>query len=150
MLVREVKRLIGQTAKMKQTSVAPFCSLNLPAGWEVKQHGEYVELQMPALDTRLRITPFNDPTGRLDAQSWVFLVERVNRTRGRRVIARRCGDFTGFETPFESGEQWIRGWALVAGMQGLDVNYRCAAIDTGRDDDIVDALLSSLRLSTAR
>ena len=65
------------------------------------------------------------------------------------MIARRCGDFVGHETPFPASEVWIRGWVLAADNHGLDVDYRCAIADAGRDDGAIDAVLSTLRLRRA-
>jgi hypothetical protein len=62
------------------------------------------------------------------------------------VIPRRCGHFAGHETQFEAEGSWIRGWALLADGCGLDVDYRCATTDAGRDDHAVDAVLSTLQL----
>ena len=84
--------------------------------------------------------------GRLSAADWVRVTEHFTTKRGRPVLPRRCGEFAGYETRFDAGSVWIRGWALLAGEEGLDVNYRCAITDAGRDDAEIDAVLSTLRL----
>jgi len=81
----------------------------------------------------------------LSAGEWLRAAEHFTRKHGRPVIARRCGDFAGHETRFETGAFWIRGWALLSHNEGLDVNYRCAIADAGRDDPAVDVVLSTLR-----
>jgi hypothetical protein len=76
----------------------------------------------------------------------VRVAEHFTRKRGRPVIARQYGDFAGHETRFDAGGISIRGWALLADGHGLDVDYRCSTADAGRDDEPVDAMLSTLRL----
>ena len=127
----------------------PAWSLELPEGWAAVPRENYVEIRVPFAGAQLRLTPYRDETGRSSAADWLQATAHFNRQRGRRVIPRRCGDFAGHETPFDAEHVWIRGWVLVADGQGLDVDYRCATGDAGRDDSAVDAVLSTLRLRRA-
>jgi hypothetical protein len=88
-------------------------------------------------------------SGRLTAADWLRVTAHFDRRRGRPIIPRQCGDFAGHETRFDADGLWIRGWALLADEEGLDVNYRCATADTGRDDAQVDGVLSTLRIRRA-
>jgi hypothetical protein len=128
---------------------SPAWSLELPDSWEAVSRADYVEIRVPFAGAQLRVTSYRDETGRSSAADWLEATAHFNRTRGRRVIPRQCGDFAGHETPFDAERVWIRGWALVADDQGLDVDYRCATTDAGRDDSAVDAVLSTLRLRRA-
>ena len=131
---------------MSEAFQAPMWSVELPDGWAAEPYPDYVQVRLPFTHAEMRITPYRDETGRLSPTEWLHVAEHFTRQHGRPVIPRRCGDFAGHATQFVAGSVWIRGWALRAGEQGLDVNYRCASADAGRDDAEVDAVLSTLRL----
>ena len=134
---------------MPQVFQGPTWSLELPDGWSAEPQPDHVEIQLPFEGARLRITPYRDETGQLSAADWLQVTEDLNRRRGRPVVPRRCGEFDGYKTHFEALGNWIRGWALCRGEHGLDVDYRCAVADAGRDDASIDAALSTLRLQRA-
>jgi len=127
-------------------------SIALASGWtaelcEVTAFGEtsvYLAIVPDAKDALLRLTP--DERGLMGAQEWVERVGRINRAKGRRVSLTQCGDFAGNSVEFVSGDEWLRGWALCAENVPLDATYRCRLSDVGRDDQVVDEMLNSLRL----
>jgi hypothetical protein len=133
----------GRNAQAFRTSK---WSIELPDGWTADLRADHVQIGLPTARAELRITPYRGETGRLSAVEWLRVAEHFTRKRGRPVIARRRGDFAGHETRFDAGSVWIRGWALLADDEGLDVCYRCAPVDAGRDDQEADAVLSTLRL----
>jgi len=124
----------------------------LAPGWtaelrEVTAFGEtsvYLAIVPEAKDALLRLTP--DERGLIGAHEWVELVGRTNRAKGRRVSLVQCGDFAGNSVEFVASDEWLRGWALCADNVQLDANYRCRLSDVGRDDQVVDEMLNSLRL----
>jgi hypothetical protein len=95
-------------------------------------------------DALLRLTP--DERRIMAAAEWVESVGRINRAKGRTVSAIHCGDFMGYFVQFKSGDEWLRGWVLRSGSSPLDVTYRCKATDMGRDDSVVEKMLSTLRV----
>ncbi len=105
---------------------------------------DYVAIVPPGGDALLRLTTFDPVESKLSARKWLSLVALANRAKGRSVVKVQCGDFTGFATHFAAAGRSIRGWALCAGTVPLDVTYCCNSKDAGRDDDIVDAMLSTL------
>lgn len=125
-------------------------SIDLAAGWraEIRQESAFGETTtfvaiVPVTDDALfRLTP--DERGIMAAGEWVEAVGRTNRAAGRPVTAVQCGDFSGNTVEFKSGGDWIRGWALCCGSSPLDVTYRCNASEMGRDDSLVDQMLSTL------
>jgi hypothetical protein len=121
-------------------------SIELPDGWAAIAHPDHVEIEVPFPRAQLRVTPYWNEAGHIGPAEWLRMTEDINRKRGRPILRRKCGDFSGYETRFDAGERWIRGWALLADGEGLDVNYRCAIADAGRDDGPVDAALATLRL----
>ncbi|HKN67600.1 MAG TPA: hypothetical protein VJW73_15050 [Gemmatimonadaceae bacterium] len=131
---------------MPKVFQAPTWSVDLPNGWTAELQADYMQIRLPFPHAELRITPYRDETGRMSAAEWIRVAEHFTAKRGRPVIPRNCGDFVGHETRFDAGSVWIRGWALLAGDEGLDVDYRCAPADAGRYDTNVDAVLSTLRL----
>jgi hypothetical protein len=134
---------------MSEVFEASTWTVELPDGWSAERDRGHVQIRLPFDGGALRFTPYNDETGQITANDWLHATEHFNRKRGRPVIPRQCGSFVGYETPFATGELWIRGWVLVADNHGLDVDYRCAIGDAGRDDSAVDAVLSTLRLRRA-
>jgi hypothetical protein len=124
-------------------------SVELPNGWTAEPHSDHVKIRLPFPRAELRITPYHDETGQLTADEWLRATEHFTRKRARPVIPRTCGDFIGHETRFAALDLWIRGWVLVADSHGLDIDYRCALGDAGRDDSAADAMLSTLRLQRA-
>ena len=149
LLIGVRQRTSSILSDMTEAFQAPTWSVELPDGWVAEPHADHVRVRLPFAHAELRITPYRDETGRLSPAEWLRVAERFTRQRGRPVITRRCGDFAGHETRFAAGSVRIRGWALLAGEAGLDVNYRCATPDAGRDDAEVDAVLSTLRLRRA-
>jgi hypothetical protein len=131
---------------MPQVFQAPTWSVELPDGWSAEPEAGHVQIKLPFAGAELRITPYHDETGELNAAEWLRVAEHFTRKRGRPVIPRRCGAFAGHETQFDADGIWIRGWALLADDRGLDVDYRCATAHAGRDDQAVDAVLSTLQL----
>ena len=131
---------------MPQVFQAPTWSIELPAGWSARGEADHVQITLPFPGAELRITPYRDETSQLSAAEWLRVAEHFTRKRGRPVIPRRCGAFGGHETQFDAAGTWIRGWALLADGIGLDVDYRCATTYAGRDDQAVDAVLSTLQL----
>ena len=131
---------------MPKAFQAPTWSVDLPNGWTAEPQAGHVQIRLPFAHAELRITPYRDETGQLSTAEWIRVAEHFTVKCGRPVIPRHCGDFVGHETRFNAGSVWIRGWALLAGDEGLDIDYRCAPADPGRDDTEVDAVLSTLRL----
>ena len=130
---------------MSRLFQATTWSVSLPDGWTADPQDNYVQTCVPFAGAELRITPYHDETGQTSPSAWVRSAEHFDRTRGRTAIQCQCGDFSGYETRFDAGTIWIRGWALVADGYGLDVNYRCITAAAGRDDLVVDDFLSTLR-----
>jgi hypothetical protein len=129
-------------------------SLTIAAAWSAKTcvesaYGsgckESVAITPATRDALLRITP--DERGIMPAAEWVEAVAKLNRIKGRSVLCADCGDFNGFLVEFSAGEEWLRGWALHAGSIPLDVTYRCNLAAKGRDDQIVESMVNSLRLA---
>src|SRR5206468_11464539 len=90
-----------------------------------------------------------DERGIMAAAQCVEAVGRINRAKGRAVSVIHCGDFAGNIVQFKSGEEWIRAWALCSGSSPLDATYRCKTTDVGRDDAVVDKMLSTLRVEAS-
>jgi hypothetical protein len=130
-------------------------SIDLAPGWsaEIRQEsscGEttaFLAIVPKANDALLRLTP--DERGIMAASEWVETVGRINRLKGRPVSAIQCGDFSGNIVEFKSDDEWIRGWALSCGSSPLDATYRCKASEVGRDDRVVDTMLSTLRIEAS-
>jgi len=127
-------------------------SISLAPGWtaEIREEtacGEttrYVFVTPASKDASLRLTP--DDRGLVEAEKWVAAVGRINRAKGRRVSPAQCGDFIGIVVDFVSDDEGLRGWALCRNAVPLDACYRCKVSDIGRDDRVVDEMLSNLRL----
>jgi hypothetical protein len=127
-------------------------AIDLAPGWRAEIRDETIAGERTAFlaivpetnDSLLRLTP--DERGIMSAAAWVECVGRINRAKGRRVLAVRCGDFAGCAVEFCTTDDWVRGWALCANSVQLDATYRCEAGSAGRDDPVVDGMLSSLRL----
>jgi hypothetical protein len=130
-------------------------SIDLTPGWsaEIRQESSFgdttafLAIIPKANDALLRLTP--DERGIMAASEWVEAVGRINRAKGRAVSVIHCGDFAGNIVQFKSGEEWIRGWALCSGSSPLDATYRCKATEMGRDDAVVDKMLSTLRVEAS-
>jgi len=127
-------------------------SIDLAPGWsaEIRQESSFGETTaflaiVPEVnDALLRLTP--DERGIMTAAEWVEAVGRINRAKGRAVSVIECGDFSGITLGIRSGGEWIRGWALCCGSSPLDATYLCNASNVGRDDPVVDKMLSTLRV----
>jgi hypothetical protein len=130
-------------------------SIDIAPGWSAgirrtSSFGEptaFLAIVPEGNDSLLRLTP--DERGIIAAAEWVESVGRINRAKGRAVSVIHCGDFAGNFVHFRSEEEWIRGWALCSGPSQLDVNYRCKAAAVGRDDEVVDKMLSTLRVEAS-
>jgi len=131
---------------MMATYQTPAWALELPAGWTAAQREDHVVIALPFPAAQLRLTPYRDETDTMTPEKWVRWTEQLHRKRGRTVIARKCGDFHGYEVRFAALGDWIRGWALVANGVGVDIDYRCPEAEAKRDDAEIDAVLSTLRL----
>lgn len=140
---------------MENRFVAFGWSIDLAPGWraEIRQEtltGEktaFLAIFPKANDALLRLTP--DERGIMGAPEWVELVGRINRNRGRIVSAFDCGDFSGNSVQLQAGDEWIRGWALCSDSVPIDATYRCKSTVMGRDDAVVDEMLSTLRVEEA-
>jgi hypothetical protein len=124
----------------------------IPAtGWRVRPDvclsndglTKVVELIPASSDSSLRLTPDDRE---FDAAEWIELVALANRQKGRSISSAHCGALSGCSVEFAARDEWLRGWALTASGYPLDVSYRCQQILAGRDDDIVESMLDSLRL----
>src|SRR5215213_6899222 len=129
------------------------CSIVLAAGWtaeedpDVDDGNPFVAVRPPARDARLRLTPFDPQTAGITAADWLELAASIHRRRGRPVVPVSCGDFSGYLTESDTGDdRWVRGWVLRAGSVPLDVTYSCAVSEAGRDDAEVGEMLATLRL----
>jgi hypothetical protein len=126
-------------------------SIEPALGWRVEfrvevSAGERTDFMavIPAVeDALLRLTP--DSRG-YDAVGWIKAVAQSYRVMGRALSVAQCGDLAGCVVEFSSASEWLRGWALSAGSFPLDVTYRCKLENVGRDDTVVDMMLSTLRL----
>jgi hypothetical protein len=137
---------------MPTRSTAFGWSIDLAQGWtgeiltdaDLGEFTPFLAIVPESKDALLRLSP--DERGIMGAAEWVEAVGWINRAKGRRVTVTRCGDFTGNRVEFRSSDEWLRGWALCANSVPLDASYRCKLADVGRDDQVVDVMLSTLRL----
>ena len=97
-------------------------------------------------DAQLRLDVPNVDSLSLKADQWVDHITVINRKKRRAVAAAACGDFRGYVVQFASDKEWLRYWALHCGKLALDATYTCGTSVRGRDDDVVYAMLASLRL----
>jgi hypothetical protein len=131
-------------------------SIAIASGWTAEIHEEttlgettaYLEIVPETRDALLRLTP--DERGLQGAAEWVEAVGWINLAKGRRVSPAQCGDFIGINVEFGSGDEWLRGWALRAEAMPLDAHYQCSADHAGRDDQVVEEMLNSLRIEKSR
>jgi len=63
------------------------------------------------------------------------------------LIAVDCGQFSGFGTAFESEDTSWKVFVLRSGRQMLFTTYHCALDDDGKEDDLVDEMLSTLSVA---
>jgi hypothetical protein len=130
-------------------------SIDLAPEWRAEVRREtlagettaFLAILPKANDALLRLTP--DARGIMAAAEWVELVGRNHRYLGRIVSAIGCGDFSGNAVEFNAGNEWIRGWALCSHSVPVDATYRCQATKAGRDDAVVDNMLSTLCIEAA-
>lgn len=127
-------------------------SIDVAPGWKAEIRGasafgetaSFVVI-VPETDDAL-LTLVTDERGIMAASQWAELVGQLNRAKGRPVSFIQCGDFSGNAVEFNSGSEWIRGWALCCGSFPLHASYRCNARTMGRDDAFVDNMLSTLHV----
>jgi len=149
-LMKHTGKQLGETPQMPRHFCALGVSIELAAGWsaEVCQDAvsgettEFLLISPEGNDAALRITPFDDRI--MDADKWVEMVGRINRSMGRCVSSARCGDFAGYVFEFCTPGERLRGWALRADRVPVDANYRCKLEIGDRDDPIIDSMMSSL------
>jgi hypothetical protein len=136
---------------MSNRYVSSRWSIELARGWTAEPRADFpagertelVAIVPESKDALLRLTP--DERGLIGAAEWVYAVGRIALAKGRRVSTIRCGDFVGNTVAFSALDERLRGWALFADSFPIDVNYRCKIQTAGRDDAVVDAMMSSLR-----
>jgi hypothetical protein len=138
--------------QMDHSPSAIPCSLTLAPGWRAEERrdaeldSDFVAIVPPTGEVLLRLSTFDLQRAKIDAAEWTEVTAGLNRSRGREVMAVRCGDFSGYRTRFAPGDgRWLTGWMLHAGAIPLDVNFDCALQDAGRYDAAVDAMLATLR-----
>jgi hypothetical protein len=108
---------------------------------------KYLSIKAPTRDSELRLTTSQNQ--RTAAKDWVEFVGQMEHQKGRLVKAVRVGAFRGFLTEFESGCDWIRGWALQTEGVPLSICYRCKAEIRGRDDALVASMIATLNRASS-
>ena len=56
------------------------------------------------------------------------------------------GEFSGITLEYEVDDELIREWYLKSGSIMLFITYSCLLEDEGKEDDVVESVLESLRL----
>jgi len=117
--------------------------VNLPDGWVAEQETESALLYHPDGPGTLQISaiPQNDTVTTADLRA--IAVEHLEE--GAQTDDVELGEFSGFSLSYGINDEFWREWYLRCGSTLLFVTYNCDLDAEGKEDDIVDLILGTLR-----
>jgi hypothetical protein len=131
-----------QASEMKQFG-GDYWTIGLPDEWIGERDSEGVTLYDPNGSGSLQLSSLKEDTPITAADLKELAAEHIDA--GAKPENVELGDFNGFTLSYGfKGEYW-REWYLKCGTVMLFVTYTCDLDDEGKEDDLVDLVLETLR-----
>ena len=120
-----------------------YWSLDIPDDWIAEHYPECVSLSHPDGIGELQISASRQGRPVSISELRQFASEHINA--GAETQAIRLGDFEGFTFGYGVEDEYWCEWYLKSGSLLLFVTYSCETQDEGKEDDVVEAILETLR-----
>ncbi len=117
--------------------------VNLPDGWIGEQETDSALLYHPDGPGTLQISAVAQSDAVTAADLRAIAAEHLDA--GAPSDAVECGDFSGFSLSYGVDEEFWREWYLRCGSTLLFATYNCDLDAEGKEDDIVELILATLR-----
>ncbi len=117
--------------------------VNLPDDWVAEQEPESALLYHPDGPGTLQISaiPQNDTVTAADLRA----IATEHLDSGAQTEDVNLGTFTGFSLSYSVNDEFWHEWYLRHGSTLLFATYNCDLDDEGKEDDIVELILGTLR-----
>jgi hypothetical protein len=127
-----------------KTFVDEFWSLGIPDEWITERYPECVGLHQPEGIGELQISASRQE--RTVTLSDLRAVAAEHIEAGAITHSVKLGDFDGLSFSYDVDDEYWSEWYLKAGPILLFATYSCAAEDEGKEDEVVEAVLETLRI----
>ena len=119
--------------------------IDLPDHWQVEQQEDFLVIHDPGGTGELQIsaTRFDEPV----SGEMLYDMAAGHLQANAEEDEVELGDFAGITLDYESGSEYWQEWYLMSGPVFLFATYGCDLVDEGSEDDIIAAMLDSLRLT---
>jgi hypothetical protein len=121
--------------------------VTLPDDWVAEQETESALLYHPDGPGTLQISALAQSDTVTAADLRAIAAEHLDA--GAQTDAVELGSFSGFSLSYAVADEFWREWYLRGGSTLLFATYNCDLDDEGKEDDIVELILGTLRTDTA-
>jgi hypothetical protein len=122
----------------------PDWALNIPDDWESEVESECAVLYHPDKSGTLQISSTRHEDNVTETDLMEIASEHIEA--GAILEDATLGDFDGFTLSYATDDEYWREWYLRCDTLMLFVTYYCNLEEEGADDDIIDAILETLRV----
>lgn len=126
-----------------KTFTQPDWAVNIPDDWEAEVESECAVLYHPDKAGTLTISSSQQEETVTDTDLMQIASDHIEA--GAILEDVNPGDFDGFTLSYATDDEYWREWYLRADTLMLFVTYYCTLEEEGEDDDIIDAILETLR-----
>lgn len=119
-------------------------SLSIPNEWAAERYPECVSLHQPEGIGELQISASRQQRDVTIADLRAFAAEHLDA--GAITHSVKLGDFDGLTLSYGVEDEYWCEWYLKSGSILLFATYSCAADDEGKEDDVIEAILETLRV----
>ncbi len=128
-----------------KTFKTPYWQIDLPDHWQVEHQEDHHVIHDPrgSGELQLSATRFDEPVS--GDMLYDMAAEHLQANAEEDEV--ELGDFVGITLDYECGEEYWQEWYLMAGRVFVFATYGCDLTDEGSEDDIIAAMLASLRVS---
>ena len=123
--------------------ITPYWSLDIPDDWSEENDEDVVSLYAKAEVGALQISASlqDQPIEMSDLQH--LAAEHIDA--GAKTEDITLGEFEGFTLSYTSANEYWREWYLMSDELMLFVTYVCDLGDEDKEEDIIEAILETLR-----
>lgn len=123
-------------------------SLSPPQGWETNRDPECVTLVPPSGEGALQLSSHRKGGAVTESDLLEFADHHLREGAPRRTV--ELGSFKGFEIAYETDDAAVREWYLRHESVLLFATWFCDLLHAGREDEVVEAALVTLKSRPAK